>query len=272
MIPFILLVLIAAVGILLVAWKPRQQDLGLGDETPSQARRRQRRRADGQTQINLEVLGKSEEEFQAERLLWTLLLGGVGVLPAVLSTFEILPVPIVFTLPAIPLGALLGWWLPKASVTTEAEKEHTEFTFAFGGYLTFVTMLLAGGMQQEPALRRAAEQGGGKHFATIRRTITQIESERQPIWHMFVRLAILHPTRTLDEIATSARMSQGRGADMADALTVKAEILRDEQRLFIRRAAEKASAAMQLPGLVFVFGPIGFTVVGVLRQMSSAAV
>ena len=147
---------------------------------------------------------------------------------------------------------------------------HTEFSFAFGGYLTFVTMLLAGGLQQEPALRKAASLGGGRHYATIRRAIGQVEADGVPIWHVFSRLAAAHPTRAVEETMASARLSQSRGASLTDALIVKADILRDEQRLTILRAAERASTSMQLPGLVFVFGPIGFVLVGVMRQMNNA--
>ena len=271
MILFLAAVVVGLSGVVLLFGKAPEQSLGFAEDIDGpQTRRERRRRADAKTRLALEVLGKSEEEFQAEQLLYTLVLGVCGALPAAGATVGAFPINPLIVVPCIPLAALSGWFLSAASVRSEAEKLHTEFLFAFGGYLTFVVMLLSGGMQQEPALKAAANLGGGRHYATIRRVLGQIESEGAPIWHMFSRLAALHPTRALDEISTSARLTQQRGASLVDALMVKSEILRDEQRLAIRRAAERASAAMQLPALVFVFGPIAFVMIGVMRQLNSS--
>ncbi len=216
------------------------------------------------------IVGKTAEQVERER--WTFaavfLLG--GVLLTALAGIGLVPLPpTLWLILAVGFG-VFGWFLPGMSLNSEAAKQKKEFGHAFGGYLTFVALLLAGGHNIDSALATAARMGGGRHFAAIRRAADDTEAAGLPAYQLFGRLAELYDITTVTEMASAVRLAVQQGTGLADAVGVRAEATRRVQRLEVRRAAERASTAMQLPALVFVFAPMGFVMVGVMRNLYAA--
>lgn len=223
----------------------------------------------GALEHKLRILNQTSSQHAAQKVLGGLFGLALGVAAAV--GFPLVGIgwsrtPILVVALALAVG---GWFYPDLVLGDEVEERRQSFRYSLSAYLDLVTSLLAGGVGLETALHEAAEAGGGWAFSEIRQALLRARLTGRTIWEVLGELADTFDIEELREIAASAELAGGQGAQIRASLVVKADSLRTGQLASIRAAAESASTKMQLPSVLFVVGLIVFLLYGILSIETS---
>ena len=222
-------------------------------------------------QQHLDTLGMDWGDLETMRWQRGLMFGGMGaVLGLVLLVAGVTGAWLIALLGV--LMATLGWWIPSMTVPDDAVKESDAFGYSFGGWLTLISMLVAGGVDINQAIRKAAEMGGGRHYETIRNKIKDTEIQGLSIWHVFRLLYAKHPIRQVEEVMIAVKLASVRGSSISDCILSQSDSLRLEQRLKKKQYAEKSTSKMQFPELIVVFITMGITLFGIIRSVSMSGI
>lgn len=141
---------------------------------------------------------------------------GVGVLSVGLM------VPLVVALAAAVAGPLTV----HNSMRASANDERNDLRYQLSAYLDVVTMLLAGNVGNEGALRQAAQAGDGRLFVELRRRILFAETSNRSLVSALGQLGDDLDLVELQQISASASLAASAGAPVAKSLAAKCATLR----------------------------------------------
>lgn len=132
---------------------------------------------------------------------------------------------------AVPVvAALLGAAVLPAALhsrlRTTARAQRGDLRHQLSAYLDVVTMLLAGNMGNEGALREAAQAGDGRLFVELRRHIVVAETGNRSLVSALAELGDRLQLIELQQIAASAALGASAGAPVARSLAAKCATLR----------------------------------------------
>jgi hypothetical protein len=138
---------------------------------------------------------------------------------------------------AVSLGATLPIIVTIAGVTVAPMMVHSTMRSAAGeirrnlryqlsAYLDVVTMLLAGNVGNEGALRQAAQVGDGRLFIELRRQILIAEASNRSLVSALTMLGEELELVELQQVAASASLGTTAGAPVARSLAAKCATLR----------------------------------------------
>lgn len=113
-----------------------------------------------------------------------------------------------------------------ASMRANAAKERSDLRFQLSAYLDVVTMLLAGNVGNEGALRQAAQVGDGRLFVELRKRITIAETANRSLVAALAQLGEELDLVELQQISASASLAGSAGAPVARTLAAKCATLR----------------------------------------------
>lgn len=197
---------------------------------------------------DLELVGRTPE-VHASLLLAALLVGAVG--------------PSLLIAAATHLGlASLGWFAPigvallaaiaapmavHADVRTRARQLRRDLRHQLSAFLDVVTMLLAGNVGNEGALRHAASAGDGRLFIELRRRMTEAETAGRSVVHALGALGSALRIVELQQIAASASLASSEGAPVARSLAAKCSTLRSSLASEDEAAARVRTGKLSLP-------------------------
>jgi Flp pilus assembly protein TadB len=131
-------------------------------------------------------------------------------------------VPLVVAL----LGATFGPLLVHASMRSSAVQERDDLRYQLSSYLDVVTMLLAGNLGNEGALRQAAQAGDGRLFVELRKRILIAETSNRSLVSALAQLGEELDLVELQQISASASLAASAGAPVAKSLAAKCATLR----------------------------------------------
>jgi Flp pilus assembly protein TadB len=177
--------------------------------------------------VELRLAGRTSEVHAL--YVFAAALGGFVALPATIvaaQAFAIVSVSWV-----VPLGAALlaGFVAPLAvhsAMRSRAAEARRDLRYQLSAYLDVVTMLLAGNLGNEGALRQAAQAGDGRFFAELRRRIAVAETSGRSLVTALAQLGDDLGLVELQQISASAALASSAGAPVARTLAAKCATLR----------------------------------------------
>ncbi len=113
-----------------------------------------------------------------------------------------------------------------AAVHGRARDIRRDLRYQLSAYLDVVTMLLAGNVGNEGALRQAASSGDGRLFVELRHRILVAETSNRSLVSALAQLGDDLQLLELQQIAASAALGASAGAPVARSLSAKCATLR----------------------------------------------
>ena len=146
---------------------------------------------------------------------------GVGQLLGVVSLTPVVPIG------AALAGAVAAPLIVHAAMRQRAAELRIDLRHQLSAYLDVVTMLLAGNVGNEGALRQAAQAGDGRLFVELRRRILIAETANRSLVSALAALGHDLDLVELRQIAASAALGSAAGAPVARSLAAKCASLRN---------------------------------------------
>ena len=112
------------------------------------------------------------------------------------------------------------------SMRSAAAEHRNDLRYQLSSYLDVVTMLLAGNVGNEGALRQAAQAGDGRLFVELRRRILIAETSNRSLVSALAQLGDDLDLVELQQISASASLAASAGAPVAKSLAAKCATLR----------------------------------------------
>ena len=124
------------------------------------------------------------------------------------------------------IGAVVGPLLVQVSMRSSAAAQRDDLRYQLSSYLDVVTMLLAGNVGNEGALRQAAQAGDGRLFVELRKRILVAETSSRSLVSALAQLGDDLELVELQQISASASLAASAGAPVAKSLAAKCATLR----------------------------------------------
>lgn len=124
------------------------------------------------------------------------------------------------------VGMIVGPLLVHHSMRTAAAEQRHDLRYQLSSYLDVVTMLLAGNVGNEGALRQAAQAGDGRLFVELRRRILAAETSNRSLVSALAQLGDDLDLVELQQVSASASLAASAGAPVAKSLAAKCATLR----------------------------------------------
>ena len=123
-------------------------------------------------------------------------------------------------------GAIVGPLIVHNTMRSAAADQRHDLRYQLSSYLDVVTMLLAGNVGNEGALRQAAQTGDGRLFIELRRRILVAETSNRSLVSALAQLGDDLDLVELQQISASASLAASAGAPVAKSLAAKCSTLR----------------------------------------------
>jgi tight adherence protein C len=161
------------------------------------------------------------------------------------------------------IAGVFGMLLPSFWIDRRIRQRHYDLRRAVPDMLDLMTVCLEGGLSLQGTLQRVGDELGVAHPVLAGElAIVQREIELGvPVHAALRRLAVRTGYEGLRRLSTCVRDAQRQGTDLADALRVHSDTLRDQREAEGEEAAQKASVKILIPTLLFIF-PAVFVVLG----------
>ena len=124
------------------------------------------------------------------------------------------------------VGATVGPLIVHNKMRKAAVDLRHDLRYQLSSYLDVVTMLLAGNVGNEGALRQAAQAGDGRLFVELRRRILVAETSNRSLVSALAQLGDDLDLVELQQISASASLAASAGAPVAKSLAAKCATLR----------------------------------------------
>lgn len=152
--------------------------------------------------------------------------------------------PIIVTIAGVTVAPLMV----HSTMRSAAAEIRRDLRHQLSAYLDVVTMLLAGNVGNEGALRQAAQAGDGRLFIELRRQILIAEASNRSLVSALTMLGDELELVELQQVAASAALGATAGAPVARSLAAKCATLRSalasEQEADARVRTEKITVPL----------------------------
>ncbi len=176
---------------------------------------------------DLRLVGRSQEVHAA--YLVAAAVGGLfgpSLLLAIGQSVGMFSIGLVMPLAAALFGATIGPLVVHSTMRSAAAEQRDDLRYQLSSYLDVVTMLLAGNVGNEGALRQAAQAGDGRLFVELRRRILVAETSNRSLVSALAQLGDDLDLVELQQISASASLAASAGAPVAKSLAAKCATLR----------------------------------------------
>ncbi|MET0468923.1 MAG: type II secretion system F family protein [Aeromicrobium sp.] len=215
---------------------------------------------------DLSVMGRSVESHL-----------GMSVLAAVAGLFApsvmLAPAVALFGLSlAIPLwlsgiGALAGFALTTAQLSTEAKERRRDFRHVVGAFLDLVSMNLAGGRGVPEALSSAAQLSDGWAMVRLRDTIESARLQGITPWAALGDLGEEMAVEELRDLAAALALVAEDGAQVRDSLSARAASMRQRELADTESRAAQRSQSMLVAQLLLCVGFLIFLIFPAISEI-----
>ncbi|MEP7111910.1 MAG: hypothetical protein ABI862_01475 [Ilumatobacteraceae bacterium] len=151
---------------------------------------------------------------------------GPSLLLVVGQAIGVLSISVMVPLLASLIGATVGPLVVHSSMRSSAAEQRHDLRYQLSSYLDVVTMLLAGNVGNEGALRQAAQAGDGRLFVELRRRILVAETSNRSLVSALAQLGDDLDLVELQQVSASASLAASAGAPVAKSLAAKCATLR----------------------------------------------
>ena len=224
--------------------------------------------ADEQTASDLELVSRPLEVYAGSVALTTIFGALLGPILWGLAAASGTRLPVVVPVWGMVFGAVVGWFLPRLLLRSEAAAARTDFRHALGAYLDVLVLLLAAQEGPESAMDLAAQAGQGPAFAELRRAVWQARLAGDPVWNTLDDLGRRLRVTELREVAAAGALAGESGAAVRQSLTAKARSLRQAALAEAETTARKKSQALFGPLVLMGLGFVIFLIYPMLTNLS----
>lgn len=208
---------------------------------------------------DLAVMGRSVESHL-----------GMSVLAAVAGLFAptVMMAPLVIGFgvsPAVPLwlagiGALGGFALTTAQLSSQAVERRRDFRHVVSAFLDLVSMNLAGGRGVPEALSSAAQLSDGWAMVRLRDTIESARLQGITPWAALGDLGEEMAVEELRDLAAALALVAEDGAQVRDSLSARAASMRQRELADAESRAAQKSQSMLIAQLLLCVGFLIFLI------------
>ena len=173
-------------------------------------------------------LVRRSQEVHAAYLLSAAIAGlfGPSLLIAIGQTMGMLSIGLIVPFGVAVIGAVVAPLVVHTSMRSAAADQRHDLRYQLSSYLDVVTMLLAGNVGNEGALRQAAQAGDGRLFVELRRRILIAETSNRSLVSALAHLGDDLDLVELQQVSASASLAASAGAPVAKSLAAKCATLR----------------------------------------------
>jgi tight adherence protein C len=219
---------------------------------------------------DLAVLDKTRDQYATSRLT---LVAGLALMPVVFAFFTTATgvmswSPFAVLVMAV-LGAVFGFLMARAVLSSQAAERRRAFAVELSQYLDVVALQVAGSAGIDDALRRGAAGATSPGIIQIRRALDRARMRNDSPWDSLGALAERIRVPELDELVSTVRLGDDRGARIKSSLMAKADSLRASQSADDLERAEKASERMGIPVTAMFFGFLMLLIAPLLSQLGN---
>lgn len=218
---------------------------------------------------DLAVLDRSIDTYATNRML---LVSGLAVMPVLFALATASVGALHWTPAALVVialaGGCFGLVMSRAIVTSQAAERRRAFAIELSQYLDIVALQVAGAAGIDDALRRAAAGSRSPGIVQIRRALDQARTRNESPWDCLEALAERIRVPELDELVSTVRLGDDRGARIRATLSAKADSLRATQNANELMRSEKASERMGIPVVAMFFGFLVLMIAPLLAQLT----
>jgi Flp pilus assembly protein TadB len=151
---------------------------------------------------------------------------GPALMVALGQALGVIAASVMFPLVLALVGATAGPLIVHNTMRASAAEQRNDLRYQLSSYLDVVTMLLAGNVGNEGALRQAAQAGDGRLFIELRRRILVAETSNRSLVSALAQLGDDLDLVELQQISASASLAASAGAPVAKSLAAKCATLR----------------------------------------------
>jgi tight adherence protein C len=151
---------------------------------------------------------------------------GPSLLATIVLQLGLISTGLVLPLVVSVICAIAGPLAVHSNMRSKAAHERNDLRYQLSSYLDVVTMLLAGNVGNEGALRQAAQAGDGRLFVELRRRILVAETSNRSLVSALGQLGDDLDLVELQQISASASLAASAGAPVARSLAAKCATLR----------------------------------------------
>lgn len=208
---------------------------------------------------DLAVMGRSVESHL-----------GMSVLAAVAGLFAptVMLAPLVLGFgvsPVVPLwlagiGALAGFALTTAQLSTQAVERRRDFRHVVSAFLDLVSMNLAGGRGVPEALSSASQLSDGWAMVRLRDTIESARLQGITPWAALGDLGEEMAVEELRDLAAALALVAEDGAQVRDSLSARAASMRQRELADAESRAAQKSQSMLIAQLLLCVGFLIFLI------------
>lgn len=217
---------------------------------------------------DLAVLDRSLETYAMNRLV---LVAGLSVMPVVFAVVTSTAGGLAWSPVAVGVvavvGAGFGLVMSRAVVSSQAAERRRAFAVELSQFLDVVALQVAGASSIDDALRRAAQGSLSPGIVQIRRALDRARTRNESPWDSLEALAERTRVPELDELVSTVRLGDDRGARIRATLIAKADALRATQGADELARSEKASERMGVPVVAMFFGFLALMLAPLIAQL-----
>lgn len=151
---------------------------------------------------------------------------GPSVALVIAQTMGMISTGVIVPLVIAMIGAVVAPLVVHTSMRAAAAEQRHDLRYQLSSYLDVVTMLLAGNVGNEGALRQAAQAGDGRLFVELRRRILVAETSNRSLVSALAHLGDDLDLVELQQVSASASLAASAGAPVAKSLAAKCATLR----------------------------------------------
>ena len=219
---------------------------------------------------DLAVLDRSIDEYLTNRVV---LIAGLAVMPLCFAVVTGLGGGLQWSPGAVAVlccvGAIFGAVMSRATLSSQAAQRRRGFVAELSQYLDVVALQVAGSSGIDDALRRAAVGSDSPGISQIRRALDRARARNESPWDCLGALAEQIRVPELDELISTVRLGDDRGARIRQTLTAKADSLRATQDAEALSRSERASERMGIPVVAMFFGFLALMIAPLMSQLAS---
>ena len=151
---------------------------------------------------------------------------GPSLLLVIAQAMGVISIGIAMSLAIAVICAVVAPLVVHSSMRAAAAAQRHDLRYQLSSYLDVVTMLLAGNVGNEGALRQAAQAGDGRLFVELRRRILIAETSNRSLVSALAHLGDDLDLVELQQVSASASLAASAGAPVAKSLAAKCATLR----------------------------------------------
>jgi hypothetical protein len=208
--------------------------------------------------FELRVADVAPAQF-ATRVVTAAVVGFIAAVVAVLSPVTAGAVWPWWLIVLAPLAvAVLAGWYQYTAVSATLRRRYGEFRAGVAAYIALVSVCLTTRRSATEAVLYAAEVGTGKAFETIAAAVRAAPQMGLQSWEALDAVGAEYGARELEDLATSIANVATVGVGVESTVVAVAARMRQVGLDEMQRQADRQTAAMFGPTLLFVVGTVAF--------------